>query len=107
VDSIVRAGCSAVVEGIVLDDERATFGSGYDTSHSKLMRFEDGRRLHADTVTWRFNRRNLRPRGYEAAGHDLAYRWSDHIFQPGSPLGSAEQLHPCSPVPFRPPVVAG
>lgn len=40
----------------VLDDERAAFGAGYDTSHSKLMRFEDGRRLHADTVTRRFNR---------------------------------------------------
>jgi hypothetical protein len=40
----------------VLDGERAAFGSGYDTSHSKLMRFEDGRRLHADTVTLRCNR---------------------------------------------------
>ncbi len=40
----------------VLDDERAAFGAGYDTSHSSLMRFEDGRRLHADTVTRRFNR---------------------------------------------------
>jgi hypothetical protein len=39
-----------------LDDERAAFGTGYDTSHSKLMRYEDGRRLHADTVTRRFNR---------------------------------------------------
>lgn len=40
----------------VLDDERAAFGAGYDASHGNLMRFEDGRRLHADTVTRRFNR---------------------------------------------------
>jgi hypothetical protein len=40
----------------VLDGERAVFGSRYDTSHSKLMRFEDGRRLHADTLTLRCNR---------------------------------------------------
>jgi integrase len=40
----------------VLDDERAAFGPSYDTAHSKLMRYEDGRRLHADTVTRRFNR---------------------------------------------------
>ncbi len=31
-------------------------GRDYDTSHGKLMRYEDGRRLHADTVTRRFNR---------------------------------------------------
>jgi integrase len=40
----------------VLDEECAAFGSGYDISHTKLMRFEDGRRLHADTVTRRFSR---------------------------------------------------
>jgi len=40
----------------VLDGERAAFGAGYDSAHGKLMRFEDGRRLHADTVTRRFNR---------------------------------------------------
>jgi integrase len=40
----------------MLDEERAAFGAGYDTSHTKLMRYEDGRRLHADTVTRRFNR---------------------------------------------------
>jgi integrase len=39
-----------------LDEEQCAFGDGYDTSHSKLMRLEDGRRLHADTVTRRFNR---------------------------------------------------
>lgn len=39
----------------VLDEERDAFGAGYDTSHHKLMRYEDGRRLHADTITRRFN----------------------------------------------------
>lgn len=39
-----------------LDAEREAFGSGYDTDHNKLMRYADGRRLHADTVTRRFNR---------------------------------------------------
>ncbi|MDN5930912.1 MAG: tyrosine-type recombinase/integrase [Pseudonocardia sp.] len=40
----------------MLDDEREEFGAGYDTDHNKLMRYADGRRLHADTVTRRFNR---------------------------------------------------
>ena len=40
----------------MLDEERDSFGAGYDTSHTKLLRYEDGRRLHADTVTRRFNR---------------------------------------------------
>jgi integrase len=40
----------------VLDTEQEVFGKDYDTSHGKLMRYEDGRRLHADTGTRRFNR---------------------------------------------------
>ena len=40
----------------VLDEEREAFGAGYDTSHSKLIRYSDGRALHADTITRRFNR---------------------------------------------------
>ncbi len=40
----------------VLDAERETFGAGYHEDHNKLMRYEDGRRLHADTITRRFNR---------------------------------------------------
>ena len=40
----------------MLDDERAAFGPDYDGVHGKLMRYPDGRRLHADTVTRRFNR---------------------------------------------------
>jgi integrase len=40
----------------VLDHEREAFGPDYDTSHTKLMRYEDGRPLHADTITRRFNR---------------------------------------------------
>jgi integrase len=38
-----------------LDREREAFGAGYPT-HGKLMRYEDGRPLHADTITRRFNR---------------------------------------------------
>jgi integrase len=38
-----------------LDGERAAFGDAYPT-HGKLMCFEDGRPLHPDTVTRRFNR---------------------------------------------------
>jgi integrase len=40
----------------MLDEERDAFGPDYDGSHGKLMRYPDGRRLHADTVTRRFNR---------------------------------------------------
>lgn len=39
----------------MLDQERAAFGSTYP-KHGKLMCYEDGRRLHPDTVTRRFNR---------------------------------------------------
>ncbi|SDG02226.1 site-specific integrase [Pseudonocardia oroxyli] len=40
----------------MLDAEAEAFGTGYDTSHRKLLRYEDGRMLHADTITRRFNR---------------------------------------------------
>jgi integrase len=40
---------------MLLDREREAFGAGYPT-HGKLMRYEDGRPLHADTITRRFNR---------------------------------------------------
>jgi integrase len=39
----------------MLDRERSAFGSSYP-DHGKLMVFEDGRRLHPDTITSRFNR---------------------------------------------------
>lgn len=39
----------------MLDEEREAFGTSYPT-HGKLMCFEDGRQLHPDTVTRRFNR---------------------------------------------------
>ena len=39
----------------MLDRERAAFGPSYP-DHGKLMVFEDGRRLHPDTITRRFNR---------------------------------------------------
>ena len=34
-----------------LDEEREAFGADYDTSHGTLMRFPDGRALHAVTIT--------------------------------------------------------
>jgi integrase len=39
----------------MLDKEKEAFGSAYP-NHGKLMCYEDGRRLHPDTVTRRFNR---------------------------------------------------
>jgi integrase len=39
----------------MIDSEREAFGTRYP-DHGKLMCFEDGRRLHPDTVTSRFNR---------------------------------------------------
>jgi len=39
----------------MLDDEREQFGRSYPR-HGNLMVYEDGRRLHPDTVTRRFNR---------------------------------------------------
>lgn len=39
----------------MIDQERTDFGSEYP-DHGKLMVYEDGRRLHPDTVTRRFNR---------------------------------------------------
>ena len=39
----------------LLDREREAFGASYP-AHGTLMRYEDGRPLHADTITRRFNR---------------------------------------------------
>jgi len=39
----------------MIDKERAAFGAAYP-AHGKLMCFEDGRLLHPDTITRRFNR---------------------------------------------------
>ena len=39
----------------MIDSEREAFGASYP-DHGKLMCFADGRRLHPDTVTSRFNR---------------------------------------------------
>jgi hypothetical protein len=39
----------------MIDSEREAFGASYP-DHGKLMCFEDGRRLHPDTITSRFNR---------------------------------------------------
>jgi hypothetical protein len=68
----------------VLDEEREAFGVGYDTSHSKLMRYADGRALHADTITRRFNRL-VEPRRGQA--HPAARRQA-HL-RPGDRLTGA------------------
>jgi integrase len=39
----------------MLDEERVAFGSDYP-DHGRLLCFEDGRLLHPDTITRRFNR---------------------------------------------------
>ncbi len=39
----------------MIDNDRDAFGAAFP-SHGKLMCFEDGRQLHPDTVTRRFNR---------------------------------------------------
>ena len=49
-------GAAACLPPPLLDEEREAFGADHDTSHSKLMRYSDGRALHADTITRRFNR---------------------------------------------------
>lgn len=59
----------------MLDTERTAFGSAYPL-HGKLMVYEDGRQLHPDTVTRRFNRL------VDAAGarrirlHDIRHTYS-------------------------------
>ena len=40
----------------LLVGEQEAFGAQYRDDRSKLMRFEDGRPVHADTITRRFNR---------------------------------------------------
>jgi integrase len=52
-DPFTVAALSRLVE--MIEDERDAFGTSYP-DHGMLMCFEDGRRLHPDTVTSRFNR---------------------------------------------------
>jgi integrase len=52
-DSFTVAALRRFVE--MIEGERDAFGSSYP-DHGMLMCFEDGRRLHPDTVTSRFNR---------------------------------------------------
>jgi integrase len=40
---------------VMLDEERRTFGTGYH-DHGKLFCHSDGRLMHPDTITRRFNR---------------------------------------------------
>lgn len=53
IDAFTVAALRSYVE--MLDEERAAFGADYP-DHGKLMCFEDGRPLHPDTITRRFNR---------------------------------------------------
>lgn len=67
----------------MLDAKREAFGATYPT-HGKLMRFEDGRQLHPDTVTRRFNRL------VDAAGvrrirlHDVRHTYSTLALDAGA-----------------------
>jgi integrase len=52
-DAFTTTALRAYVQ--MLDEERAAFGADYP-NHNRLMCFEDGRLLHPDTITRRFNR---------------------------------------------------
>lgn len=54
----------------MLDEERRAFGASYP-AHGKLMCYEDGRQLHPDTVTRRFNR----PARVHRVTHRLTRSW--------------------------------
>ena len=59
----------------MIDRERDAFGAAYP-DHGKLMRFEDGRRLHPDTVTRRFNRLVDQAGVRRIRLHDVRHTWA-------------------------------
>jgi integrase len=59
----------------MLDKERAAFGSSYP-DHGKLMVFEDGRPLHPDTITRRFNRLVDRAGARRIRLHDVRHTYA-------------------------------
>ena len=59
----------------MIDGERDVFGAAYP-NHGKLMCFEDGRRLHPDTVTRRFNRLVDQAGVRRIRLHDVRHTWA-------------------------------
>ncbi len=59
----------------MIDSERSAFGATYP-DHGKLMCFEDGRRLHPDTVTRRFNRLVDQAGVRRIRLHDVRHTWA-------------------------------
>lgn len=59
----------------MLDEERAAFGTAYP-NHGKLMCFEDGKQLHPDTITRRFNRLVDRAGVRRIRLHDIRHTYS-------------------------------
>ena len=66
----------------LLDEERAAFGAEYRNDHSKLMRFEDGRPVHADTITRRFNRLVDRAGVRRIRLHDVRHYADGRVMRP-------------------------
>lgn len=67
----------------VLDEEREAFGTGYCGGHGKLMRFEDGRPVHADTITRRFNRLVDRAGVRRIRLHDVRHTYATLLLDVG------------------------
>jgi integrase len=59
----------------MLDEERAAFGDDYP-DHGKLMCFEDGRMMHPDTITRRFNRLVDRAAARRIHLHDVRHTYT-------------------------------
>lgn len=59
----------------MLDREREAFGAAYP-DHGYLMCFENGRRLHPDTITSRFNRLVDRADVRRVRLHDVRHTWA-------------------------------
>ena len=59
----------------MIEGERAAYGATYP-DHGKLMCFEDGRRLHPDTVTRRFNRLVDQAGVRRIRLHDVRHTWA-------------------------------
>ena len=67
----------------VLDEEREAFGTGYQGDHGKLMRHEDGRPLHADSITRRFNRLVDRAGVRRIRLHDVRHTYATLLLDVG------------------------
>lgn len=72
-DSFTVTALRAYVQ--VLDEERKAFGGDYP-DHGLLMCFEDGRRIHPDTITRRFNRLVDRAGARRIRLHDVRHTYT-------------------------------